>query len=113
MDLKRYIRDIPDFPKKGIIFKDITPLLLSPEPMAYAISRLAEGFKDLGVDKVASVEARGFIFGAGVAQYLNAGFIPVRKPGKLPYEAISEEYELEYGTDRLEIHVDAVKEGEG
>lgn len=113
MDLKNYIRDIPDFPKDGIIFKDITPLLLSPEAMAYAIESLALRFNDQKADKVASVEARGFIFGTGVAQYLKAGFIPIRKPGKLPFKTIQEEYALEYGTDRLEIHVDAVKEGEG
>lgn len=113
MDLKRYIRDIPDFPKAGIIFKDITPLLLSPEAMDHAIESLALKFKDKKVDKVASVEARGFIFGTGVSQFLKVGFIPVRKPGKLPYKTIYEEYELEYGTDRLEIHVDAVNKGDG
>ncbi|HID32341.1 MAG TPA: adenine phosphoribosyltransferase [bacterium (Candidatus Stahlbacteria)] len=112
MDLKSFIRDIPDFPKPGIIFKDITPLLLNPEATAFAIRSMVDRFKDLGVTKVASVEARGFIFGLGVAQALKVGFIPVRKPGKLPYQTASEEYELEYGTDRIEIHVDAVDEGE-
>ncbi|RKX71022.1 adenine phosphoribosyltransferase [candidate division WOR-3 bacterium] len=113
MDIKKFIRDIPDFPKPGIIFKDITPLLLDPDAFGWTIEALARGFAWDRIDKVASVEARGFIFGAGVARYLKVGFIPIRKPGKLPYQTIAEEYELEYGTDRLEIHTDAVKAGEG
>lgn len=112
MDLSTYIRDIPDFPKPGIIFKDITPLLANPEAFARAVKELAEPFRNEGVQKVVGVEARGFIFGAAVALELGAGFIPVRKPGKLPWETTSVTYELEYGTDTVEMHKDATCEGE-
>jgi adenine phosphoribosyltransferase len=112
MDLKSYIRDVPDFPKAGIIFKDITPLLASGEALADAVARMADPWRDRGVDLVVSAEARGFILGAAVALELGAGFIPVRKPGKLPWKSVSKTYELEYGTDTLCLHADAVKPGQ-
>lgn len=112
MELTSYIRDIPDFPKPGIIFKDITPLLANPGALVQAVKELAEPFRDAGVQKVVGVEARGFIFGAAVAVELGAGFIPVRKPGKLPWETNAVTYELEYGTDTVEMHKDATCEGE-
>ena len=111
MDLEKYIRDIPDFPTKGIIFKDITPLLADPGALDEAVRRLAEPYEGTGVECVAAVESRGFIFGAAVARQLGAGFVPIRKPGKLPHETISKEYSLEYGTDAVEIHTDAVSPG--
>ncbi|MBS3734997.1 MAG: adenine phosphoribosyltransferase [Phycisphaerae bacterium] len=111
MDLERYIRDVPDFPKPGIIFKDITPLLADPAALAAAADHLAEPYADAGVDVVAGIESRGFIFGALVAERLSAGFVPVRKPGKLPCETVAASYELEYGTDTVEMHRDAVAEG--
>jgi adenine phosphoribosyltransferase len=110
--LKRIIRDIPDFPKKGIVFKDITPLLADPSAFAETAAALASPHASSGVDLVAAVESRGFIFGSAVAAKLGAGFIPVRKPGKLPGAALREVYELEYGTDALEMHVDAVRQGQ-
>lgn len=111
-NLSSLIRDIPDFPEPGVIFKDITPVLADPDAFASLIDALAEPFKDAGVTKVAGIEARGFTLATPVADQLHAGFIPVRKPGKLPYETVREEYQLEYGSDALEIHVDAVHEGE-
>lgn len=112
-DLSRYVRDIPDFPKPGIMFKDITPLLSNPEALRIAVDRIAESAVKAGpIDAVAAAEARGFIFGAPIALALNVPFIPIRKPGKLPYEKIGIEYALEYGTDRLEIHADAVTSGQ-
>ena len=111
MDLEKYIRDIPDFPTKGIIFKDITPLLADPGALDEAVRRLAEPYEGTGVQCVAAVESRGFIFGAAVARQLGAGFVPIRKPGKLPHETVSKEYSLEYGTDAVEIHTDAVSPG--
>jgi adenine phosphoribosyltransferase len=108
MDLKTFIRDVPDFPKPGILFKDITPLLKSHPALDYAISALAEPFGDKGITAVAAIESRGFIFGSCVALKLGAGFIPIRKPGKLPWTKKRNEYVLEYGTDALEIHDDAV-----
>ncbi|HET7712303.1 MAG TPA: adenine phosphoribosyltransferase [Thermoanaerobaculia bacterium] len=108
MDLHRYIRDIPDFPKKGIMFKDITPLLKSPEALQQSITGLAERFRDSGVTTVAAIESRGFLFGSSVALALDAGVIPIRKPGKLPWTTRRHEYVLEYGTDALEIHDDAL-----
>jgi adenine phosphoribosyltransferase len=108
MDLKAYIRDVPDFPKKGIIFKDITPLLRAPEALEYAVSALAEPYRRQRVTSVAAIESRGFIFGSCVARLLGAGFIPIRKPGKLPWTTRRNEYILEYGTDALEIHDDAL-----
>ena len=111
MDLEKYIRDSPDFPTKGIIFKDITPLLADPGALDEAVRRLAEPYEGTGVQSVAAVESRGFIFGAAVARQLGAGFVPIRKPGKLPHETLSKEYSLEYGTDAVEIHTDAVSPG--
>jgi len=111
MDLEKYIRDIPDFPTKGIIFKDITPLLADAGALDEAVRRLAEPYEGTGVECVAAVESRGFIFGAAVARQLGAGFVPIRKPGKLPHETVSREYSLEYGTDAVEIHTDAVSPG--
>jgi adenine phosphoribosyltransferase len=108
-ELAPFLRDVPDFPKPGILFKDITPLLRSPEALAKSVQWLAEPYRDLGITHVAGIESRGFIFGACVAQILHAGFIPIRKPGKLPWTKRSHEYELEYGTDRLEIHDDALQ----
>jgi len=110
--LREKIRDIPDFPKAGIIFKDITPLLLDSECLKIAVRGLADGFRDAGVTKVCAVEARGFIFGAAVACELDAGFVPIRKPGKLPAATKSCEYELEYGTDKIEMHADAIDSGD-
>jgi len=110
-DLRSLIRDVPDFPKPGIVFKDITPLLASPEALAKTIDALAEPFRASGVTAVAGIESRGFIFGACVARALNAGFIPIRKPGKLPWTTRRHEYVLEYGSDTLEIHDDAVPRG--
>ncbi len=106
--LKEWIRDIPDFPKKGNIFKDITPLLRAPEAFAAATDALASRFAGRGVTAVCGMEARGFIFGGVVASKLGVGFVPLRKPGKLPYEKRTISYQLEYGTATLEIHKDAV-----
>ncbi|MCL5291856.1 MAG: adenine phosphoribosyltransferase [Actinobacteria bacterium] len=110
-DLKEFIRDIPDWPKEGIIFKDITPLLKSRESFARAIDTLAAHFGDENVDLVLGAEARGFIIGGALAYKLGCGFIPARKPGKLPWETTSAEYELEYGTDSLEVHKDSIFPG--
>ena len=112
MKLEDHIRDIPDFPKEGIVFKDITPLLGDPAALAHSIEEMAAPARALGVTKVAGIESRGFIFGTAVAKELGVGFVPIRKPGKLPYETRSVEYELEYGTDTIEMHVDAVDPGE-
>lgn len=112
VELAPFIRDIPDFPKEGVVFKDITPLLGSGAAFAACIDGIAAAFEDRPVDKVIGVEARGFILAAPVALRLGAGFVPVRKPGKLPWEIERQEYELEYGTDLLEIHRDAVTPGE-
>jgi adenine phosphoribosyltransferase len=112
MDLKKYIRSIPDFPEKGIQFKDITTLLKAPEPFKYVVDTIVSKYKNAKIDKVVSVEARGYIFGGVIAYKLNCGFVPVRKPGKLPAEIISKEYTLEYGKNKIEIHKDAIKEGE-
>lgn len=111
--LRDRIRDIPDFPKPGIVFKDITPLLADAEALRFVVDAFAEHFADRRVDKVVGIEARGFILAAPVAYQLGAGFVPVRKPGKLPWDIEREEYELEYGTDLLEIHRDAVSAGDG
>ena len=107
-ELQSFIRDVPDFPKPGIMFKDITPLLRSPEALLNACAMMAEPFRDRGVTLVAGIESRGFIFGSIVAQNLNAGFVPVRKPGKLPWTTRRHEYVLEYGSDALEMHDDAI-----
>lgn len=112
MDLKKYIRDVPDFPKKGILFKDITTLISEPEPFKYVVDTIVDKYKNKDIDKLVSVEARGYIFGGVLAYNLNCGFIPVRKPGKLPSETIAMDYTLEYGTNTIEIHKDALKPGE-
>ena len=111
VDLEKYIRNIPDWPKKGILFRDITPLLANPQALIAATDALCAGFAESGIDYVAAVEARGFIFGAAVAEKLKAGFVPIRKKGKLPFETESVSYDLEYGTDTLEVHTDAVEKG--
>lgn len=112
MDLKAHIRNIKDFPKQGIMFRDITTLLKNPEAMKYTSEKLLEFAKGLKVDKVVGIESRGFIFGSILSEKLNAGFVPVRKPGKLPAEKEKATYQLEYGTDTLEIHKDAIKPGD-
>jgi adenine phosphoribosyltransferase len=111
IQLVDYIRNVPDFPKPGILFRDITPLLADKSAFAAAVDALAEPFVGFDVDYIAAVEARGLIFGAAVAKELNAGFIPIRKQGKLPYKTESVTYDLEYGSDTLEVHSDAVKAG--
>ena len=111
LDLRAHIRDIPDFPKQGIVFRDITPLLLDPAALDAAVSQLAEYGAALGVDYVVAAEARGFILGAALARELGAGFVPARKPGKLPHDTVSAEYVLEYGIDALEVHADALAGG--
>lgn len=109
--IERYIRDVPDFPKPGIVFKDITPLLQSPEGLAQSIDQLARIVDPADYDLVCGIESRGFIFGTALAKVVGKGFIPIRKPGKLPWKTESESYELEYGSDTIEIHVDAVRDG--
>ncbi len=111
-DFTSLIRDIPDFPDPGVVFKDITPLLANAAVFTELIDELSKPFEDKGIGKVAGIEARGFTLATPVAERLGAGFIPIRKPGKLPYETVREEYALEYGTDVLEIHTDAVQPGE-
>jgi len=108
IELQGYIRSIPDWPKKGILFRDITPLLAEPKAFTAAVDALCAGFTEQGVDYVAAVEARGFIFGAAVAERLGAGFVPIRKKGKLPFKTETITYDLEYGTDTLQVHSDAV-----
>ena len=110
--LEQYIRDIKDFPKEGVLFKDITPLLLDPKAVNLCLDQLCSTLKHQRVDKVVGIESRGFFFGMLLAQRLNAGFIPVRKPGKLPYKTMKESYDLEYGTDMVEIHEDAITKGD-
>lgn len=110
-DLARHIRDIPDWPKKGILFRDITPLLADPQAFPAAIDALCAPFQQAGVEYVAAVEARGFIFGAAAAARLGAGFIPIRKKGKLPWKTESASYELEYGVDSIEMHSDDIPRG--
>ena len=112
MDFKQYIRDIPDFPKKGIIFKDITPLLKDKKAFREAIDAFTKRYKDENIDKIVSVEARGYIFAGALAYQLRCGFVPVRKPGKLPAETISKDYTLEYGKNTVEIHKDSLQRGE-
>lgn len=112
LDLSRFIRAIPDFPKPGVLFRDITPLLADAAGLREAVARLADPFRDQTIDVVAAAEARGFIFAAPLAIELGKGFVPVRKPGKLPYETRRFQYDLEYGTDTLEIHCDGVRPGE-
>lgn len=112
MDLKQHIRNIKDFPKQGIMFRDITTLLKNPEAMKFTSEKLLDFAKDLKVDKVVGIESRGFIFGSILSEKLNAGFVPVRKPGKLPAEKEQATYQLEYGKDTLEIHKDAIAPGD-
>ncbi|MHC5179578.1 MAG: adenine phosphoribosyltransferase, partial [Planctomycetota bacterium] len=111
IDLRQFIRDIPDFPKPGILFRDITPLLADARALERAIEALAEPFAEAGIDVVAAVEARGFIFGSAVAKALGAGFVPIRKKGKLPFDTHSVSYGLEYGEDAVEVHTDAIQSG--
>jgi adenine phosphoribosyltransferase len=112
MDLKKYIRDIQGFPKEGVLFKDITPLLNDAKARKECLEILVSTVKNKKIDKVIGAESRGFFFGMLLAQELNAGFVPVRKPKKLPFETISASYDLEYGTDLLEIHTDAIEKGD-
>ncbi len=112
MSLTDLVRDVPDFPKAGIVFKDITPLFASADTMKGMLASLVEPWKDSGVDVVVAAEARGFLLGPAIAMELGAGFGPVRKPGKLPWDTVEESYELEYGTDTLCMHKDAVKPGQ-
>jgi adenine phosphoribosyltransferase len=111
-NLSRLIRDIPDFPEEGVVFKDITPVLADGKAFGDLITGLTAPYQEAGISKVAGIEARGFTLATPVAERLGAGFIPLRKPGKLPYETVTEQYELEYGIDSLEVHTDAVTEGE-
>ncbi|HOI29953.1 MAG TPA: adenine phosphoribosyltransferase [Melioribacteraceae bacterium] len=112
MNLKDSIRDVPDFPKKGIVFKDITTLLKNPLALSYTVEELYNFAKNIKITKVAGIESRGFILGGILAEKLKAGFVPIRKPGKLPAEKLSEFYSLEYGTDSIEIHKDAINPGD-
>ena len=110
--IKSAIRDVPDFPKKGILFRDITTLIKNPETLKLTIDTLFEIYKDKKIDYIAALESRGFIFGMPLAYKLGCGFIPIRKPNKLPCEVVSQEYELEYGKDKIEMHKDALKKGD-
>lgn len=112
MNFADYIRDVPDFPEKGVVFKDITPLLKNNKALVAATNELLTKVKDLKIDKVVGVDSRGFIFAPLLASKLNAGFVPVRKVGKLPHKTAAENYDLEYGSDTLEIHIDAIELGE-
>ena len=112
LDLKSFVRDIPDFPKPGILFRDITPLLAAPAAFREAIRRLADRFHGQSIDAIVAAEARGFIFAAPMALELEASFVPIRKPNKLPFDTHAFHYELEYGTDTLEIHIDSVSRGQ-
>ena len=112
MDFKSVIRSIPDYPKPGIIFRDITTLLGHSRAFRHAVDELVRPYRGVRIDRVAGIEARGFILGGAVAHQLSVGFVPVRKKGKLPWQVLSEDYTLEYGTDRVEIHTDAVQHGE-
>lgn len=112
IDLRRHIRAIPDFPRPGIVFRDITPLLAEPRAFRYVIDRMAEHYRARPIDAIVAAEARGFLFAAPLALELGARFVPVRKPGKLPFDTHSFHYELEYGTDTLEMHTDAVARGD-
>lgn len=112
IDLKKYIRDVPDFPQPGILFRDITPLLKDPPALRYVIDRFTDEFRGVELDAIVSIESRGFLFGAPVAYNLGLPLVPVRKPGKLPAAHMSIEYSLEYGTGQLDIHSDALAEGD-
>ena len=111
MDLRDYIRDIPNFPKPGILFKDITPLLGTPKAFRYAIDQLCEPFRDRPIDAIAAAEARGFLLAAPMALALNCPLVPLRKPGKLPFDTHCDRYDLEYGTAELHMHIDAIEKG--
>jgi adenine phosphoribosyltransferase len=111
-ELARFVLQVPDFPKPGVVFRDMTPLLASPPALALAVELMANPYRGKGVELVIGAESRGFIFGTAIAQALSAGFVPVRKPGKLPREVRGMDYALEYGADRLEIHADAVRPGQ-
>ncbi|RMH62874.1 MAG: adenine phosphoribosyltransferase [Calditrichaeota bacterium] len=110
-DLYNIIRDVPDFPKPGILFKDITPLLKSPQHFSYCLDVLQQILSDYKFDYIAGIESRGFVFAAPLADRLNTGFVPIRKPGKLPWKSYQESYDLEYGSNTLEIHRDALEKG--
>ncbi len=112
MSIKSKIRTIENYPIKGVMFRDITTLLKDPEGLRDSINKLVDRYKDLNIDKIAAIESRGFIIGAPLAYFLNVGLILIRKPGKLPAETIDQDYKLEYGTDRIEVHVDAIENGE-
>lgn len=111
-ELTRTIRDIPDFPKAGIVFKDITPVLKSPELFCRVIQTFCERYRDRGITAIVAIESRGFIFGGSLAERMGVPFIPARKKGKLPYKTVSAAYELEYGTDSVEMHADALQPGD-
>lgn len=112
LDLKHCIRNVKDFPKPGIMFRDITTLLKDPASLRFTLKLMMEKVKDLKIDKVVGIESRGFMFGAMLAERLNAGFVPIRKPGKLPADTFKQTYQLEYGTDSIEIHKDAISKGD-
>jgi len=111
IELLSYVRDVPDFPKPGIVFKDITPLLADAAAFKLCVTALAEPYRDARLDAICAIESRGFIFGAAMARELGVGFVPIRKPGKLPSRTLAADYALEYGSDRLEIHADALAPG--
>ena len=111
-DLRRFIRDVPDFPKAGILFRDVTPLLADPDALRAAVAAMVAPFRDAGIERVLGIESRGFLFGAPIALALGAGLVIVRKPGKLPWKCVRASYELEYGTDTVEMHVDSVLPGQ-
>ena len=111
MDLRQHIRDVPDFPSQGILFRDITPLLQNPAAFRFAVDQMAERFSDTSLDSIVGIEARGFIFAAPIAYKLGIPLVPARKQGKLPYETSSVSYELEYGWDSIEVHADAIPRG--
>ncbi len=112
LDLASTIRDVPDFPVDGVLFKDITTLLKDPVAFRESVDRLLEPYRDKGIDLIAGIESRGFIFGSVMAYLLGVGYVPIRKPGKLPAETEREEYALEYGTDAVELHIDAIQPGQ-
>jgi adenine phosphoribosyltransferase len=112
MDLKKLIRDVPNFPKQGIVFKDITPLLRDADAFGFVIDEFVERYKGQSIDVVLGIESRGFILGPPVAYLIGAGFVPVRKKGKLPWKTVHESYELEYGVDQLEMHSDGIEKGQ-
>ena len=112
MSIKSKIRTIENYPIKGVMFRDITTLLKDPEGLRDSINKLVDRYKDLNIDKIVAIESRGFIIGAALAYLLNVGLVLIRKPGKLPAETIDQDYKLEYGTDRIEVHVDAIEKGE-